>query len=365
MGSIVTDTTLIGSLVNNATTTNSTIANSTVQNADLSNAIIINDTITSGTITANGTTTVITATTSLSDLINYIPVASFVTAINGLTATFTDTSSDRNLGSAIHDTWSYLWDFGDGTTATANNVSTLGNNQTHTYSVAGLYNVLLTLIDSASNSAHASAPVTVTAPTTGGGGGVSYGGGGGASYGGSGYFVGTSTATSSITSSGTTASVPTVTTALPVHYTFTRALSVGSTGDDVVALQKILTFYGYYTFPTATGYFGPITEAAVVKFQQAYNLDPFPGTVGPRTRTVLNNLQGITLLNAANPSAVATTPTLPVTPKKMNLPKATVTITPAAAKEKDSSATDIWSAVVKHFKGTYINFFFGTVEKVQ
>jgi peptidoglycan hydrolase-like protein with peptidoglycan-binding domain len=51
---------------------------------------------------------------------------------------------------------------------------------------------------------------------------------------------------------------------LPIHHVFTRTLTIGSTGDDVVALQQILKYYGYYTFKDITGYFGPITKEAEV-----------------------------------------------------------------------------------------------------
>lgn len=38
-----------------------------------------------------------------------------------------------------------------------------------------------------------------------------------------------------------------------------------------------------------TGYFGPLTEAAVKRFQQKYGIEPI-GIVGPKTRAVLNKL---------------------------------------------------------------------------
>jgi peptidoglycan hydrolase-like protein with peptidoglycan-binding domain len=45
--------------------------------------------------------------------------------------------------------------------------------------------------------------------------------------------------------------------------TLPRTLQLGSSGSDVTALQEALTQQGFYTFPTATGYFGSITQEAV------------------------------------------------------------------------------------------------------
>jgi PKD repeat protein len=48
--------------------------------------------------------------------------------------------------------------------------------------------------------------------------------------------------------------------------TFVRALSIGSTGSDVMALQQLLSSEGYLNV-SATGYFGALTRAAVGKWQ--------------------------------------------------------------------------------------------------
>ena len=71
---------------------------------------------------------------------------------------------------------------------------------------------------------------------------------------------------------------------------FVNDLFVGSTGDDVTNLQNILTEEGYYTGPI-TGYFGPFTRAAVIRFQEANAITPAVGYVGPITREVLNRVQ--------------------------------------------------------------------------
>jgi peptidoglycan hydrolase-like protein with peptidoglycan-binding domain len=66
---------------------------------------------------------------------------------------------------------------------------------------------------------------------------------------------------------------------------FTRALRSGDRGADVKTLQTWLTDVGFSV--PSTGYFGSMTKAAVVNFQQAYNLQPPSGTVGPRTAAKL------------------------------------------------------------------------------
>jgi xanthomonalisin len=85
------------------------------------------------------------------------PTANFSASTSGLTATFTDSSSD--VGGTIS---SRSWTFGDGGTSTV-------TNPTHTYAAAGTYTVTETVVDSGGVSASKSASVTVT--TTGGGGG--------------------------------------------------------------------------------------------------------------------------------------------------------------------------------------------------
>lgn len=47
----------------------------------------------------------------------------------------------------------------------------------------------------------------------------------------------------------------------------TRSLSFGLSGDDVTAVQNQLIATGYLAKGKATGYFGPLTNTAVKKFQ--------------------------------------------------------------------------------------------------
>jgi N-acetylmuramoyl-L-alanine amidase len=67
---------------------------------------------------------------------------------------------------------------------------------------------------------------------------------------------------------------------------FTRSLQHGSTGDEVTKLQERLTAEGVYSGPV-TGYFGPLTEAAVTAYQEAKGIEKV-GVVGPKTRAELN-----------------------------------------------------------------------------
>lgn len=69
-------------------------------------------------------------------------------------------------------------------------------------------------------------------------------------------------------------------------YNFTKSLSLGSTGAEVVALQNLLYRAGDYTGPI-TGYFGQLTKQAVIKYQKAHNLEAV-GNVGQKTRASLN-----------------------------------------------------------------------------
>ncbi|OHA84445.1 MAG: hypothetical protein A2408_04010 [Candidatus Yonathbacteria bacterium RIFOXYC1_FULL_52_10] len=69
---------------------------------------------------------------------------------------------------------------------------------------------------------------------------------------------------------------------------FTQDLGIGSTGTEVTKLQERLLAEGLLASDVkATGYYGALTEEAVVKFQQLYTID-MTGTVGPKTRAILN-----------------------------------------------------------------------------
>ena len=67
-------------------------------------------------------------------------------------------------------------------------------------------------------------------------------------------------------------------------YTFTRDLTVGSTGADVTALQNALIAKGHGIAAGATGYFGAQTVAAVKAWQVAAGITPAAGYFGPKSR---------------------------------------------------------------------------------
>ncbi len=69
--------------------------------------------------------------------------------------------------------------------------------------------------------------------------------------------------------------------------TFSRDLHQGKQGDDVAALQSHLVDNGYYPEALITGYFGPLTRAAVIRYQTLNSIVPAVGYVGPITRGVL------------------------------------------------------------------------------
>ncbi len=71
-------------------------------------------------------------------------------------------------------------------------------------------------------------------------------------------------------------------------YVFTLNLSLGSTGPEVTALQTKLATLGFLTV-TPTGYFGALTQTAVMAYQRSKNI-PALGIVGPMTRASLNSL---------------------------------------------------------------------------
>ena len=85
---------------------------------------------------------------------NVSPTASYTWSTTGLTAAFTDTSTDSD-GSVV----SWSWTFGDGATSTQRNPS-------RTYATSGTYDVTLTVRDDAGAAAAATRSVTVTAPTS-------------------------------------------------------------------------------------------------------------------------------------------------------------------------------------------------------
>lgn len=89
---------------------------------------------------------------------------------------------------------------------------------------------------------------------------------------------------------------------ISADYRFTVNLEYGQKGDDVRYLQVFLKAQGLEIYPEGlvTGYFGPLTQAAVIRFQEKYRDDilaPWEitegtGFVGKTTRVKLNELLG-------------------------------------------------------------------------
>jgi len=132
---------------------------------------------------------------------NTAPVANFTFTTSGLTANFTDTSTD-----AQNNISSRSWNFGDGSTSTSTNPS-------HTYSAAGTYTVTETVTDSGGLTGTKSASVTVS--------------GGGGSCGGTVLCSGTAVALPSVAKSSWSS---TYTMPVTAGHTVTFTIS-GGTGD--------------------------------------------------------------------------------------------------------------------------------------
>ena len=72
--------------------------------------------------------------------------------------------------------------------------------------------------------------------------------------------------------------------------TFTRDLHFGINGNDVKNLQALLVNEVSYPINLITGYFGSITQNAVKKLQEKYNIVPALGYFGTITRQKLQTL---------------------------------------------------------------------------
>ena len=78
----------------------------------------------------------------------------------------------------------------------------------------------------------------------------------------------------------------------------TTSLKLGVRNSDVITLQTFLaTDSSLYPQGLVTGYYGSLTKAAVIRFQNRNGLSP-DGVVGPMTRAVLNQQMGGGLSNS-------------------------------------------------------------------
>jgi peptidoglycan hydrolase-like protein with peptidoglycan-binding domain len=90
-----------------------------------------------------------------------------------------------------------------------------------------------------------------------------------------------------------------------------RLLRVGMTGDDVRALQEALAKEpGVYPEGLVTGYYGPLTEAAVSRLKAKHNLEEEGVVFGPKMQAFLNQwLRGEGVKNLPAPGQMMSTQT--------------------------------------------------------
>lgn len=90
--------------------------------------------------------------------------------------------------------------------------------------------------------------------------------------------------------------------------TFNVNLTIGSRGADVISLQQILVAKGFLQMPSGVlyGYFGPLTRAAVARWQAANEIIPPAGFFGPISRA--------TIATQVNTPAVSPVTTINSTP---------------------------------------------------
>ncbi len=72
--------------------------------------------------------------------------------------------------------------------------------------------------------------------------------------------------------------------------TFTTNLRQGMRGDAVKELQEALRAEGFFTYPTSTGYFGPITATALRAYQAAHGEDATGEVLGASSYVFTTNL---------------------------------------------------------------------------
>ncbi|KKS95709.1 hypothetical protein A3B05_01680 [Candidatus Giovannonibacteria bacterium RIFCSPLOWO2_01_FULL_43_160] len=96
----------------------------------------------------------------------------------------------------------------------------------------------------------------------------------------------------------------------------TRNLYRGLSGDDVRGLQQFLSQdKEIYPEGLVTGYFGPLTEGAVKRWQEKHDIESL-GIIGPKTITRFNEFRGQTATPAipAQPIGLTGTTTIPAQP---------------------------------------------------
>ena len=108
----------------------------------------------------------------------------------------------------------------------------------------------------------------------------------------------------------------------------TRTLGRGAVGTEVADLQGFLAgLQGIYSEALITGFFGPLTEKALQRFQEKYNIVSFGspasngfGLLGPRTRAMINTVCSEDQVEGV--VEVKPTPVSQVTPQPASQPPA-------------------------------------------
>jgi hypothetical protein len=102
---------------------------------------------------------------------------------------------------------------------------------------------------------------------------------------------------------GGTPSTTTTTTTTGGSCSFSKDLTIGSTGMEVTCLQQALIAGGFSIPAGATGYFGSQTRTAVASWQSSKNIAPAVGYFGPISRAAFNLSGGSTTTTTTGPSA--------------------------------------------------------------
>lgn len=127
------------------------------------------------------------------------------------------------------------------------------------------------------------------------------------------------------------------------HYLGTRD---AETAGEVSQLQRFLHSTGDFTYPRITGYFGPVTEEAVLKWQIRNGIvtsgSPGSGIVGPRTREAMKKVCASSPHEPQNQSTEENPPIIssPEDTEESLPPTTTSSPTDSRAPETDSSPTE-------------------------
>lgn len=117
--------------------------------------------------------------------------------------------------------------------------------------------------------------------------------------------------------------------------TYTKDLTLGSTGSEVTALQTFLVSKSFLTMPAGVsmGYFGSLTKSALAAYQASVGISPASGYFGPITRAKLNSSVVV-----VTPPVVTPTSTPPVVNAEGSF---TVAIAAAPAAGTISAGTNV------------------------